>query len=158
MKKLSSQTIRWISLGAILLTVAALLFARQQTRRKNQPPQSGRFEDYYTSTIDALHVHSQKVRDKLRANMPGDLEILPEELLRRPKTTDPENPGVATINDITLRGIYWSDTMPLAEINDRLCKPGDQIAGFTLQEIQPYQILLLDATGSTQTVSLIRDL
>lgn len=158
MKKISPKMIRWISIGAILLIAATLLIAWLQNHGKNTSLQSGRFEDYYTSAIDSLHAHTQAVRDKLRANMPGDLEILPEELLRRPKIKEEEISGDPTLKNITLRGIYWSDTLPLAEINDQLCKPGDQIAGFTLQEIQPYQILLLDSTGSTQTVSLIKDL
>ena len=69
-----------------------------------------------------------------------------------------EDPGVPTLKNITLRGIYWSATMPLAEINNRLCKPGEKIAGFTLKEIQPYQVILLDPEGGTNTISIVKDL
>lgn len=158
MKKLSPNTIRWISISAVLLVAAALLIARQQNRRQNTPLRSGSFKNYYTSAIDSLHEQTQTVRDKLHANMPGNLEILPEALLRKREAAESEKPGEPVLGDITLRGIYWSDTLPLAEINDKLCKPGDKIAGFTLKEIQPYQILLLDAEGATNIVSLIKDL
>jgi len=156
MNTLSPKTIRWIGLGAVLLIGAAILLSRQQNNGLHTALRGSRFEDYYTSTIDSLHTHTQAVYDKLQGNMPGNLKILPENFLRRAKTGNVKRQGEATLNDITLRGIYWSDTMPLAEINDQLCKAGDEIAGFTLQEIQPYQVLLLDAAGVTNIVSLIK--
>ena len=158
MKKLTPKTIHLLLIGAAVLLALLAGLALQRNKRMSKTLESGRFEQVYTSSIDTLHAHTQAIRDKLSANMPGDLEILPEELLRRVETDDAENPEEPTLKDITLRGIYWSDTMPLAEINDRLCKPGDEIAGFIIEKIEPYQIILSDPTGTTQTVSIVKEM
>jgi len=160
MKKPSNRTIRWIAIGTALLVVLLLLLGVHRSRRLQTSLESGRFEARYTAAIDALQTQTRSLREKLRANSPGNLEILSEELLRPAKTASVhlENQGKPTLENIKLRGIYWSSSMPLAEINDRLCKTGEKIAGFTLEEIQPYQIILSDSEGGKQTVSLIKDL
>ncbi len=140
------------------MIVLLLILTVQRSRTLQTSIQSGQFETTYTSAMDKLREQTRALRNKLNANMPGDLKILPEELLRRIKTSDEENPGEPTLENIKLRGIYWSDTLPLAEINDRLCKTGDPIAGFTLEEIQPYQIILTDAEGNRHTNSLVKEL
>lgn len=160
MKKPSTRTLQWIILATALLIVSVLWFTVQRSRNLQSAIESGNFEAYYTSAIESLKMQTHSMREKLGASLPGKLEILPEERLRKPQPAPVTNkiPDRVTLANITLRGIYWSETLPLAEINDRLCKAGDQIEGFTLKKIQPYQIILLDSTGSTQTVSLVRDL
>lgn len=157
MKNPSKKTLYLLLIGAALLLVIVI----QRSPRRSNAPKTGRFEQVYTTAIDSLHDSTKTVREKLRANLPGDLEILPEKRLRHSKTNEKEedeDPGEPTLKNITLRGIYWSDAMPLAEINDRLCKTGDQIAGFILEEIQPYQIILTDDLGNRHTNSLVREL
>ncbi len=156
-KNPSIKPIHLVLIGVALALAFLVITALQRNSRKGNALRPERFEQIYTTAIDSLHERTKAVRDKLQANMPGDLKILPEELLRRLETDDEETPGKPTLRNITLRGIYWSDTMPLAEINDRLCKTGDPIAGFTLEEIQPYQIILTDAEGNRHTNSLIKD-
>jgi len=160
MKKPSTQTLHWIAIAAVLLIVLMLLLSVYRGRRLQSSIKSGRFEATYAAAIDTLQAQTRAVRDKLNANMPGDLEILPEELLSlgRKEKDQLEKQGEATLDNITLRGIYWSDAMPLAEINDRLCKIGDQIAGFTIEKIEPYQIILSDPAGTTHTVSIVKEL
>ena len=158
MKKPSAHTLKWGAIFIVLMIVLLLILTVQRSHRLQSSIKSGRFETTYTSAIDELRKQTQAVRDKLNANMPGDLKILPEELLRRIKTDDEENLGKPTLQNIKLRGIYWNETLPLAEINDRLCKTGDSIAGFTLEEIQPYQIILTDVEGNRHTNSLMREL
>jgi len=158
MKTPSKKTIHLLLIGAALLLALLIANALQRNSRRGNALKTGCFEQVYTSTIDALHTRTKAVRGKLRANMPGDLEILPEELLRRSEIDAAEGLGEPILKNITLRGIYWSNTLPLAEINDRLCKVGDEIAGFTLHEIQPYQIILLDPEGNTNTLSLVKDI
>jgi len=149
---------RWIVLAIVLLIVSVLLLTVHRSRRLQSSLKSGRFETYYTSAIDALQTQTRAVREKLGGNQPGDLEILPEELLRHDKKSKEqlEKQGKTTLENITLRGIYWSDAMPLAEINDRLCKTGDEIMGFTVEKIEPYHILLTDRNGKKHTLSLIK--
>ncbi len=158
MKKPSAHTLKWGAIFIVLMIVLLLILTVQRSRTLQTSIQSGQFETTYTSAMDKLREQTRALRNKLNANMPGDLKILPEELLRRIKTSDEENPGEPTLENIKLRGIYWSDTLPLAEINDRLCKTGDPIAGFTLEEIQPYQIILTDAEGNRHTNSLVKEL
>jgi len=159
MKKPSTRTLQWIGLATVLLIVLVLWLTVQRSQSIQSSLESGNFEAYYASAIESLQIQTRSVRNKLRASLPGELEILPEALLRKPRPAlvTSEIPKETSLANITLRGIYWSDTLPLAEINDRLCKTGDEIGGFTLEEIQPYQILLSDSTGSTQTVSLIKE-
>lgn len=157
MKNPSIKPIHLLLIAVAVLLAFLAVAALQRNSQKGNARRSGRFEQVYTSAIDSLHDCTKAVRNKLRANLPGNLEILPEELLRRAETDDEETPGEPTLKTITLRGIYWNDTLPLAEINDSLCKLGDNIAGFTLEEIQPYQIILSDSSGSTQTVSLVKE-
>ncbi len=157
MKKISSKTIHLLLIGAVVLFVLLAMTALQRNRRMSKTFESGRFEKVYTSSIDTLHAHTQTIRDKLSANMPGDLEILPEKLLRPSENSDTENSEKPILKDIMLRGIFWSETMPLAEINDRLCKTGDEISGFTVEKIEPYQVILSDPTGTNHTVSIVKD-
>jgi len=159
MKKPSTQALKWSALATALLIVLVRLLTVQRSQKLLSSLRSGRFEARYTSAIDELQTQTRAVRDKLRANMPGDLEILPEELLRalQPAHLTDETPGELAIENVTLRGIYWSETMPLAEINNRLCKSGDKIAGFTVEKIEPYQIILSDANGTNHTVTIIKE-
>jgi hypothetical protein len=160
MKNPSKKIIYLLLIAGALLLAFLTVTARQRNNRKGHALKTGRFEQAYTSTIDALHTRTKAVREKLRANMPGDLKILPEKLLIKAKDAidgvDPSDDSPQGV--IELRGIYWSDTLPLAEINDRLCKTGDQIAGFTLEEIQPYQVILSDFEGNRLTNSLVKEI
>ena len=157
-KNPSIKPIHLILIGAALLLAFWVVTALQRNSRKGDALRSERFEQVYTTAIDSLHDCTKAVRNKLSANMPGDLKILPEELLRQIEADDEETPGKPTLRNITLRGIYWSDALPLAEINNRLCKTGDSIAGFTLEEIQPYQIILTDVEGNRHTNSLVKEM
>lgn len=159
MNKPTAKTIRKISIGAILSIGALVLLVWTNNDGPTPACQDVRFDAYYTEAIDALHAHTRTVQNQLRGNSIGELEILPEQYLRLAEEASAkaaQPPAEPTLKDITLRGIYWSDAMPLAEINDRLCRPGDLIDGFTLAKIQPYSILLKAPTGSTHTVSLIK--
>lgn len=159
MNKPSAKPIQKIALGAALSIGAVVLLAWESNNGANPSRQDNRFDADYTEAIDDLHAHTRTIHDQLKGNVIGDLEILPEESLRIAETDASETaqePAEPTLKDITLRGIYWSDAMPLAEINDRLCRPGDHIDGFTLAEIHPYSILLQDAAGITYTLSLVK--
>ncbi len=159
--KISSKKTANTVLLALLLTVPVLLWvgARHNFRLKKSID-TGRFETFYTTAIEAVQTQTRTIREKLKSNLPGNLEILPKEQLKtaalihnpgRPADGEPPEP-------VSLRGIYWDETMPLAEIEDRLCKAGDSIGGFTLEEIQPYQIILSDETGNRTTNSLRKHL
>ena len=159
MKQTSNRTTHGVVLAILLLIVLALWLAGQRSRRLQSSIESGRFETSYTSAIDTLQTRIRALRDKLNAGMPGDLEFLSEKLLRTIKQDDEDakTPGKPSLDRITLRGIYWSEALPLAEINNRLFKIGDEVEGFTLEEIQPYQIILSDPEGNSNTVSIIKD-
>jgi len=158
MKKPSAHTLKWGAIFIVLMIVLLLILTVQRSHRLQSSIKSGRFETTYTSAIDELRKQTQAVRDKLSANMPGDLKILPEELLNRSEDDNSETPDKPALENITLRGIYWSDTRPLAEINDRLCKIGDVIEGFTVEKIEPYQVILSDPVGTNHTVSIVREM
>ena len=79
MKNPSIKPIHLILIGAALLLAFLVVTALQRNNRKGNAHRSGRFEQVYTSAIDSLHERTKAVRKKLSANMPGDLEILPEQ-------------------------------------------------------------------------------
>ena len=56
-----------------------------------------------------------------------------------------------------LQGISWSADRPLVMIDDKLYKEGDSIGGYTIQQISPQAIILRDADGAQQEITLIKE-
>jgi hypothetical protein len=165
MKKISS---RQTTVAAVFLLLLLLLAAGGLIMRQNKAFQisvsSGHFRSGYASVMQTLQTQTRLLDEKIRTGLDGSLELTPEKLLTSPEpepgpeteqTADtlPVDPG-----EIKLRGIYWSESMPLAEINRKLYKPGETVAGFVLEEIQPYHIVLMDPDGNRITYSLIKEL
>lgn len=162
MTKLSSrQTTGGAAFLLILLALAAGGLILRQNRTIQTTVSSGRFRSGYTSAIQTVQTQTRLLDEKLRKGIDGSLELTPEKLLTSPEpepAPEPEQTAEARLQEtgeINLRGIYWSESMPLAEINRKLHKPGETVAGFVLEEIQPYHIVLIDPVGNRHTNSLI---
>ncbi|MBL7017148.1 MAG: hypothetical protein ISR84_06280 [Kiritimatiellales bacterium] len=157
---LSSSPARWIVLVLVsLMVVGTLLFILIRTHRLQTSIESGQFEENYASAINALRSQTAEVRQKMRSNIPGDIEILSEEMLNALRASHDASPITETtaFENLRLSGIYLNDTTPLAEINGQLCQNGDPIGKFTIEKIEAYQITLRDSEGTLKTLYLIQE-
>lgn len=154
-----TQTLMGMILLLLLLSVLALLLQSRRYDELQSAIKSGQFETHYTAAIDTLRTRIDEVSRKLDSGIPTNLHLLSEDQPEAlpPEENEDEDPDTPHFGTITLNGIYMNSTMPLAEINGRICRPGDRIAGYTLEEIQPYQVILSDIDGTRITNSLIHD-
>ncbi len=155
------RTILNAAVVALLLVALAFWLILQRNNRIQSSIESGRFEARYSAAIDSLQARTRDLREKLKNGFPGPLKILPPDLLAdkeeaaRQQAAPEDTPRPAnTTGRISLRGIYWKESMPLADINGKLRKTGEQIEEFTLEEIQPSQVILIDSEGKRRSVSL----
>jgi hypothetical protein len=157
MKLNSRRTILGAAILVLLLVALAFWLIIQRNIRIQSSIESGRFEARYTASVDSLQTRTRNLSEKLKNGFAGPLKILPAELLEKKEeavaTEDTPQPA-NSIGRISLRGIYWKESMPLADINGKLRKTGETIDGFTLEEIQPSQVILIDSEGTRKTVSL----
>ena len=59
-------------------------------------------------------------------------------------------PGAGTVS---LSGIAWSDTNPVAVISGKVVGPGDVVQGFVVRRIEPESVFL-EGQGSSFTIRL----
>ena len=150
----------------VLLAVLIISLSLMYNRQAKSSIKSGLFEDRYTSVISDLQQEIRLLREKLKAGSTVSLDVLPDETetaqFLPPEEYVSENQAAISGTEeksspasITLKGIYWSEAMPLADINGKLCKPGETVAGFTVEQIHPYHIVLSLPDGRTVTNSLL---
>ena len=153
-----SGIVKWIITGIIGVALLVLITILLWSQRLQSSLESGRFEDSYTSVIHSLRLKTNEVRKKMQGNIPGQIEILSEEYINALHTQAHQPEAEKTSKRLTLSGIYLNDTTPLAEINGQLCKEGDPIGDFTIEEISAYEVRVRDSEGAYQTLYLINDM
>ena len=79
-------------------------------------------------------------------DMPGLRQGQREQAARWTWSRDPftRGPAVVGVAGLTLTGIIWDRTSPLAIINGEVLQPGQEIEGYRLLQIQPDRVWLSD--------------
>lgn len=151
--RLPSKAIYWTAAGLMVLATVILIWINQRGQTLLTSLESGIFEKQYLSEIQNLHDEIFAIKVKLHGNNPAELDIPQQELIESLKPTlEVISPGIP--EKLVLSGIYLSETVPLAQINGKLCKVGDSVNGFTLEYIDSYQIRLRDRNGDTKKIVL----
>jgi hypothetical protein len=150
--KLSLRYAAVAAFGIALTLLLAGWIGVQEVRRQNVV-KSTRFIEQYAGVVQQLRGNMDSVQKKMRMNevaIPASVaEVLPEPV---PILTMAEKDRI-----FVLQGISWSVESPLVMIEDRIYKPGDQIGGFTIQEILPRAVILRNANGVQSELTLIRE-
>ena len=143
--------------GAALLLLAGLL-GLQQTRRQNNIGNE-RFNDQYSKVIKQLRGIVDSGQKKMKRNEVAipTLAVLPNPALMAVADPDPVRLSVDKDRTFVLQGISWSETRPLVMIDDKVYKTGDQIGGYTIQQISPQDIILRDSDGAQKKINLIKE-
>ena len=138
--------------GAALLVLAGLIIFHD-VRRQNLV-KSRQFAEQYERVIEKLHGNMDSMQKKMRRNGVATSVII--EVSREPAPA-PGPKVVEKTRSFVLQGISWSADRPLVMIDDKLYKAGDRIGGYTIQQISPQDIILRDAGGAQQKISLMKE-
>lgn len=149
MKTLSRNQIV-AAFGIALLVLAGLLLF-QSAHRKNAA-KSARFSEQYLRVIKQLNGDMDSVRKKMRRN-----EAVIPVIVVASREPVPGRKIVEKNRAFVLQGISWSADRPLVMIDDQLYKQGDQVGGYTIQEILPQAVILRDADGAQKTITLNKE-
>ena len=136
--------------GAALLLLTCLIIF-QNAHRKNEG-KIARFSEQYMRVIQQLRGDIDSVQKKVSRN-----EIVASVVVEVNREPAPGQKIAGKDRSFILQGISWSADRPLVMIDDRLYKQGDQIGGYTIQQISQQSIILRDADGAQQKITLIKE-
>jgi hypothetical protein len=139
-----------LTFGATLLLLTGLIMF-QDVRRKNIV-KSARFAEQYERVVQQLHGNIDSAQKKMRRN-----EVVTAIIVDINRELAPGQKIAGKNRSFVLQGISWSAGRPLLMIDDKLYKEGDQIGGYTIQQIFQQAVILKDADGTQQKISLIKE-
>ncbi|MEI7850668.1 MAG: hypothetical protein WCH86_02435 [Kiritimatiellales bacterium] len=139
-----------LAAGAALLLLTGLIMF-QDVRRQNMV-NSKRFAEQYERVIQQLRGNMDSVQKKMRRN-----EVMTSVVVEVSREPTPGMKVAEKNRAFVLQGISWSADRPLVMIDDKLYKAGDSIGGYTIQQISPQAIILRDADGAQQKITLIKE-
>jgi len=146
---------RTVIVTAVLLAVAVLAW-RYANSRRQQRIEAGLFTRQYETVIRNLREGVQMVDRRMTQNGQYD-----PTLFTAPAVMPEESSASGTAENgdvpIVLQGISWNNDMPLAMINNRLYKSGDQIGASTIVRIMPYGLILRSAVGVESEIRLVKE-
>jgi hypothetical protein len=150
--KIHSKT---VIVTAVLLAAAVLVW-RYNNSRRQQRIEAGLFTGQYETVIRKLRDGIRMVDRRMTQNGQYDPTLFTAPAVVHEETfaSGTAEKGEASI---VLQGISWNSDMPLAMINNRLYKTGDQIGTSTIVRIMPYGLILRSAVGTESEIRLVKE-
>lgn len=151
-----SKTDWWLCVViAVFLMIGAGLWNKVVGRRYDGG--DGQFAESYRSPIQALRQSMNSVRECFAKSGQIHIEIKNPDPAQSATVQTPDGAEVPHSTPIALQGISWQQSMPLAMVNGRVYRTGDQIDEYVLEEVTPNSIRLRDASGTVLKIKLMEE-